>query len=53
MNKAQEELTQLRIEYELLIKKFQELSEEKLNTVTGGLEQVSFFWCVIPICRQQ
>ena len=38
MAKTQEELTQLKTEYEALSTKLQELSEDELNMVTGGAE---------------
>lgn len=38
MVKTQDELNQLKTEYETLTTKLQELSEDELKVVTGGLE---------------
>ena len=39
MPKTQEELIQLKIEYETLNNKLKELTEEELEQVTGGLKE--------------
>lgn len=36
MAKTQEELKELKQEYESLTKKFEELSQEEIDTITGG-----------------
>ena len=49
MAKSQEELNQIKIEYENLTTELKELSEEELSAVAGGLEQKTSLRALFPV----
>ena len=49
MAKTQEELNQIKNEYENLTTELKELSEEELSVVTGGLKQETLLRALFPV----
>ena len=49
MAKTQEELNQIKNEYENLTTELKELSEEELSVVAGGLEQETLLRALFPV----
>ena len=49
MAKSQEELNQIKNEYENLTTELKELSEEELSVVAGGLEQETLLRALFPV----